>query len=262
MSSNSCCVRAICSASDSYRSECHSESCSANPASSSYSGYVLLIHSLLPLRSQAWSVNRSRRNSSYAIPTLLKAVKDSLKGNHWATILLHSLIHSRDCEATNLEDKVYALLGLVQDSVDLGIMPLLRPEFGGRSRIGKTYLNLAIQLLGDCEDLLVLASVERKPFQTVDLGGGRPLPSWVPDWSCRLPLGLRVTGLKRYSADACFLPPDMSLSRAEKLARWPAHVNQDENTVAIGAVKVDEIVSLEYSLEDQQSDSSQMELVQ
>ncbi|KAM3438806.1 hypothetical protein MY4824_003108 [Beauveria thailandica] len=183
-----------------------------------------------------------RRHSSYAIPTLLKAVKDSLKGNHWATILLHSLIRSRDCEATNLEDKVYALLGLVQGSVDVGKMPLLRPEFGGRSRIGKTYLNVAIQLLGDCEDLLVLASVEGKPFQTVDLGDGRPLPSWVPDWSCRLPLGLRVTGLKRYSADACFLLPDMSLSRAEKLARWPAHVNRDENTVAIGAVKVDEIV--------------------
>ncbi|KAH8765311.1 heterokaryon incompatibility protein-domain-containing protein [Diaporthe sp. PMI_573] len=181
-----------------------------------------------------------RRPSSYAIPTILKAVKDSMKSDHWATILLHSLIRSRDFKATNEEDKVYALLGLIQDLVDVGKLPLLRPEFGDRSSVGRTYLNVAIQLLRDCEDLLVLASVEGKSFQEVDLDGVA-LPSWVPDWSVGSALGLRVTGLKRYSADACFTPPDTFLSREEKLARWPADVNEDENTVTLKAFKVDEI---------------------
>ncbi|KAH7305433.1 heterokaryon incompatibility protein-domain-containing protein [Stachybotrys elegans] len=177
------------------------------------------------------------RPSSYAIPTVLKAVRDSVVRDHWATVLLHSLIRSRQFEATNEEDKVYALLGLVQKLVDVGKIPLLRPEFGN---VGRTYLNTAIQLLRDCEDLLVLTCVEGKSFQTVDLDGDA-LPSWVPDWSCRLPLGLRVTGLKRYSADACFIPPGKHLSREEKLARWPADINQDENTVTLQALKIDEI---------------------
>jgi hypothetical protein len=181
-----------------------------------------------------------RRLSSYGIPTVLKAVKDSMECDHWATILLHSLIRSRDCEAQNDEDKVYALLGLIQDSVDVAKMPLLHPEFGDRSSVGQAYINVAIQLLRDCEDLLVLASVEGRPFQTVTLGGAA-LPSWVPDWSLRLPLGLRVTGLKRYSADACFTPPNNFLSREEKLTRWPAQIDEQENTVTLRAFRLDEI---------------------
>lgn len=184
---------------------------------------------------------KSRKQArNYGIPTILKATKTTMAKEHWTTVLLYTLIRSRDFEATNLEDKVYSLIGLIQDSVDVGHLPLLCPDYGEDCSAARTYLRVAIQLLRDCEELLILSSVEGRSFQEVKLDGGE-LPSWVPDWSVRLPLGLRVTGQKRYSADACFTSPGSLLSREEKLRIWPAVVSEEERTVVIGGIKIDHI---------------------
>ncbi|KAM5350273.1 hypothetical protein ACJ41O_006778 [Fusarium nematophilum] len=187
------------------------------------------------LEADAKAVRIPHRN--YGIPTILKATKESMATEHWTNVLLYTLIRSRDFEATNLEDKVYALMGLIEDSVDVWMLPLLRPEFGNPAQ---TYLKTAIHLLRYCEELLVLSCVEGRSFQKVRIDDDA-LPSWVPDWSEASPLGLRVTGYKRYSADACFLPPDTCLSQEEKLVRWPAVVNEEDLTVAIGGIKVGEV---------------------
>ncbi|KAF9776224.1 hypothetical protein IL306_005631 [Fusarium sp. DS 682] len=143
---------------------------------------------------------------NYGVPTILKATKSSMAMEHWTNVLLYTLIRSRDCEATDLGDKAYALLGLIQGRQDIAqLPPLLYPTYGSDCSPGKTYLNIATQLLRDCEDLLVLSCVEG--FRNVKLNGA-DLPSWVPDWSVRNPLGLRVTGYKRYQADALFFSPD------------------------------------------------------
>ncbi|KAL2672328.1 hypothetical protein Neosp_013032 [[Neocosmospora] mangrovei] len=177
---------------------------------------------------------------NYGIPTVLKATRESIATEHWSDVLLHTLIRSRDFEATNEEDKVYALFGLIEDSVDVGKMPLLRPKYGKDCSPARTYFNVAIQLLRYCKELLILSCVEGRSFQTVKIGVD-PLPSWVPDWSVRKPLGLRITGYKRYCADACFNPPDMNLSREAKLSAWPAVVSEGDLTVAIRGLQVDEI---------------------
>ncbi|KAH7239795.1 heterokaryon incompatibility protein-domain-containing protein [Fusarium solani] len=177
---------------------------------------------------------------NYGIPTVLKATRESIATEHWTDVLLHTLIRSRDFEATNEEDKVDALFGLIEDSVDIGKMPLLRPKYGEDHSSAKTYLKVAVQLLRDCEELLILSCVEGRSFQRVKIGDD-PLPSWVPDWSVRKPLGLRITGYKRYCADACFTPSDTDFSREKKLRMWPAVVSEGDLTVTICGLKVDEI---------------------
>ncbi|KAJ2893547.1 heterokaryon incompatibility [Zalerion maritima] len=158
----------------------------------------------------------------YCIPAALKATKDCLGTEHWTNILLYSLIRSRNFESTLPEDKIYSLLGLIEGSVNVGAMPLLRPNYANPDAAAKAYLNLALLLLRESYDLLVLTCVEGQSFQP--LRATTSIPSWVPDWSCRRPLGLRVTGYKRYSADACFDPPDGPASPAQKLLRWPVEI--------------------------------------
>ena len=113
---------------------------------------------------------------------------------NWTKTLLYTLIRSRGFKATDPRDKLYSLLGLVQDSI--GDKPRLNPIYGDQA-LSKTYTDAAIQILEDSDDLLLLSCVEGEKFQ---LKTTEPLPSWVPDWSCEMPLGLRVTGYKRYSA--------------------------------------------------------------
>ncbi|KAF4436675.1 heterokaryon incompatibility [Fusarium acutatum] len=192
-----------------------------------------------PAEGTSSSTSTSKASRNYGVPAILKATKSTMATEHWANVLLYTLIRSRDCEATELGDKAYALLGLIQGREGIEqLPPLLCPTYGNNCSPGKTYLDIATQLLMDCEDLLVLSCAEG--FRNVKLNGA-DLPSWVPDWSVRCPLGLRVTGYKRYQADSFFFLSDTNLSREEKLILWPAIFDNNELTMTIRGMQVDEI---------------------
>ncbi|CZR44318.1 uncharacterized protein FPRO_14079 [Fusarium proliferatum ET1] len=201
-----------------------------------------------PAEGTSSSARSLRASRNYGVPAILKATKSTMATEHWANVLLYTLIRSRDCEATELGDKAYALLGLIQGREGIEkLPPLLCPTYGKNDSPGKTYLDIAIQLLTDCEDLLVLSCAEG--FRNVKLNGA-DLPSWVPDWSVRYPLGLRVTGYKRYQADSFFVSADTNFSREEKLALWPATFNETELTMTIHGVQVDKISFVAESKRD------------
>jgi hypothetical protein len=96
----------------------------------------------------------------------------------------YTLIRGRDFDATQPEDQVYCLLGLVQDHIRDKILP--SPTY---QSVSATYTNAAIAILEEGGgELLLLSCVEGEKFQLV-----KGLPSWVPDWSCPGPVGLRRT---------------------------------------------------------------------
>ncbi|KAF5589317.1 heterokaryon incompatibility protein [Fusarium pseudoanthophilum] len=196
--------------------------------------------------SAATSMKASR---NYGVPAILEATKSSMAKEHWTNVLLYTLIRSRHCEATDLADKAYALLGLIQGPQGIQKLPALLcpPVEGSDCSPGKTYLDVATQLLEDCEDLLVLSCAEG--FRNEKLNGA-DLPSWVPDWSVKYPLGLRVTGYKRYQADSFFFSPNMNLSREEKIALWPATFDKSELTLTIRGIQVDTISFVAESKRD------------
>ncbi|SCO90489.1 related to heterokaryon incompatibility protein [Fusarium oxysporum] len=201
-----------------------------------------------PAEGTSSSTSSLKASRNYGVPAILKATKSTMATEHWANVLLYTLIRSRDCEATELGDKAYALLGLIQGREGIEqLPPLLCPTYGKDCSPGKTYLDIATQLLTDCEDLLVLSCAEG--FRNVKLNGA-DLPSWVPDWSVRYPLGLRVTGYKRYQADSFFFSPDTNFSREEKLTLWPATFDKSELTMTIRGMQVDKISFVAESKRD------------
>lgn len=128
------------------------------------------------------------------VPVLLNSTKRDRPQQHWSTTLLYSLERSRDFKTTDARDKVYCLLGLVEDFIR--DKPRLDTKYGAQTA-ATTYTNAAIQLLKDGEDLYLLSCVEGERFQQQSTG---KLPSWVPDWTCGKSTGLLIAGYKRYSA--------------------------------------------------------------
>jgi hypothetical protein len=129
--------------------------------------------------------------SSYAIPNVLRAQKETMIEGH-EQLLLYSLIRSRRFQASDPRDKVYALLGICGDNIKA--KPYFNPVYENRST-EKSYTLAAIQILKDSDDLLLLAHAEGDKFRSF-----KNLPSWVPDWSVDKILGLGVTGYLRFSA--------------------------------------------------------------
>jgi hypothetical protein len=122
----------------------------------------------------------------------------------WARTLLYTLIKARNFKATDPRDKVYALLGLVQEYAHdkPGLAPMYEEQLSetrpGQSPAAAAFTRAAIQILEDGGgDLLLLSCVEGDKYQRPATGR---LPSWVPDWSSEAPTGLRVTGYERYAA--------------------------------------------------------------
>ncbi|KAI1380622.1 HET-domain-containing protein [Hypoxylon crocopeplum] len=127
---------------------------------------------------------------SYKNPAKLAAVKRStLAGT--SDVLLHSLIRCRTYEASNDHDKVYSLLGLANcQSYD---HPGLYPNY--ESAVTQLYTDVAKYILDGSDDLHLLAHAEGDDFRHTP-----KLPTWVPDWSVKKDLGLRITGYVRYEA--------------------------------------------------------------
>ncbi|CAO2649165.1 Nn.00g101140.m01.CDS01 [Neocucurbitaria sp. VM-36] len=137
----------------------------------------------------------------HAIPNILTHIKRIRTGGE-INVMLDCLITSRRFLSSDPRDKVYALLGLVEDYIKG--KHRFNPMYGERS-VSETYTLAAIQVLEDSDDLLVLAYAEGDKFQTI------VQYSWVPDWSCPRVLGLGVVGYKRYSA-AGNLPRSLTIN--------------------------------------------------
>ncbi|KAK2004238.1 hypothetical protein LX36DRAFT_696244 [Colletotrichum falcatum] len=71
--------------------------------------------------------------------------------------------------------------------------PGLQPIYGNRT-VESAYISAAMQILKDSDDLFFLYCVEGEAFQY-----SPELPSRVPDWRCKKPLGLRVAGYRRFN---------------------------------------------------------------
>ncbi|KAF3058506.1 Heterokaryon incompatibility protein 6, OR allele [Daldinia childiae] len=127
---------------------------------------------------------------SYKNPTKLNAVKRDI--NIGAdNIILHTLVRCRTYDAEKKHDKVYSLLGLANcPSYD---HPELYPNYN--ESVTKLYTDVAKYILKVSKDLHVLAHAEGDDFKQT-----KGLPTWVPDWSVREDLGLRITGYTRYNA--------------------------------------------------------------
>ncbi|KAI5922684.1 heterokaryon incompatibility protein-domain-containing protein [Camillea tinctor] len=128
----------------------------------------------------------------YKNPAKLVAIKKDMDGSGSADILLHSLIRCRTYNALKRHDKVYSLLGLV---VPKGqeCPELLYPNYDLTA--AELYTNVTTYILENVEGLHVLAHAEGDDFKCFP-----GLPSWVPDWSCRVNVGLRITRYLRYQA--------------------------------------------------------------
>ncbi|KAH9985554.1 HET-domain-containing protein [Xylariaceae sp. FL0662B] len=128
---------------------------------------------------------------SYKNPAKLAAVKEhTLKGT--SDILLHSLVRCRTYEASREHDKVYSLLGLaIPEGCEY--RKYLYPDY--ECNVAKLYTDVTKYILETSNDLHVLAHAEGDDFKHTP-----GLPSWVPDWSTRKDLGLRITGYARYEA--------------------------------------------------------------
>ncbi|KAI0112024.1 heterokaryon incompatibility protein-domain-containing protein [Nemania sp. FL0031] len=132
---------------------------------------------------------------NFNAPTVLKAIKSGRLGQQWTETLVYTLIRTRNFRSSQSCDKVYSLLGLLQQDI-LG-KDLLRPGYSMQS-VEVIYTNTAIRILETGEDLLLLSCVEGELFQHAK--AGESMASWVPDWREEKPLGLRGTGYRRYQA--------------------------------------------------------------
>jgi hypothetical protein len=147
--------------------------------------------------------------SNHGLPLYLNT-KSNLKRIASIHPLLYALIWARRFECSDPRDKVYAVLGLA--AADLEQKPRLRPVYGDRS-VTTTYTSVAIQILEDTDNLLLLAHSEGQDFHKI-----KGLPSWVPDWSCASQLGLGMAGYLRFAASGSMTrslvidESDMSLS--------------------------------------------------
>ena len=139
---------------------------------------------ILRLTAKAWS---EQKHQAY------QDEKSSRKA--WVKTLVYTLIRARGFESTDPRDKIYALLGIVDEYAQ--DKPGLIPDYDTQSTAA-VFTRAAIQILEDGDgDLLLLSCVEGEKYQQAVTG---PLPSWVPDWSSEESTGLRVTGYERYSA--------------------------------------------------------------
>ncbi|OTB15164.1 hypothetical protein K445DRAFT_36833, partial [Daldinia sp. EC12] len=146
------------------------------------------------------------RSLPYKNPAKLDAIKRDIRANANNTFL-YTLVRCRIYDAQEKHDKVYSFLGLLNSQAPghLGLYPDYQES------VAKLYTDVAKYILRTSEDLHVLAHAEGDRFRETE-----GLPTWVPDWSVRKDLGLRITGYARYNA-AGTLPCFYEIKDGDKL---------------------------------------------
>ncbi|KAF2867153.1 heterokaryon incompatibility protein-domain-containing protein [Massariosphaeria phaeospora] len=153
----------------------------------------------------------------HTTPARLAAAKKTWQSGHDSRFL-YALIRARSSDSGDDRDKVYSQLGLA----DVHIYPNYQIS------VAEVYITAAEYILGHSQSLLLLACVEGEDFQQIP-----GLPSWVPDWSVKKTLGLRITGYPDFHA-ALGIPKECALS-----------VDKDGTRVlTMKAVQLDEIVNV------------------
>jgi hypothetical protein len=96
-------------------------------------------------------------------------------------------------QATDPRDRIYALLGLANDTQELSI----RPDYSKSCRLVYTEFAEAVLMVGD--DLDILSKCQFPRFQ-------EGLPSWVPDWSTTFSHRIAAKSDHLFSASGISLP--------------------------------------------------------
>ncbi|KAL7623165.1 hypothetical protein AAE478_006846 [Parahypoxylon ruwenzoriense] len=130
----------------------------------------------------------SMTSLSYKNPAKIAQMKKDFLREE-SSVLLHSLIRCRTYEASKDHDKVYSLLGLQSQDYSNYLVPDYNKS------VAELYTDVAKYILETSDNLHILAHAEGDRFRQVS-----GLPTWVPDWSVKEDLGLRITGYKRYKA--------------------------------------------------------------
>ncbi|KAI6090006.1 HET-domain-containing protein [Hypoxylon rubiginosum] len=130
----------------------------------------------------------SASSLSYKKPAKLAAIKNDLN-KRTGDVLLHSLIRCRTYDAKYDHDKVYSLLGLAGQNYPIYLGPDYQRDVAG------VFTDVAKYIIDRSNDLHILAHAEGDEFRRITR-----LPTWVPDWSVKRDVGLRITGYARYQA--------------------------------------------------------------
>ncbi|KAI1338298.1 heterokaryon incompatibility protein-domain-containing protein [Xylariaceae sp. FL0016] len=155
--------------------------CDAEPSSSAADGtlkaaqwnYVRQYSHTLINASPRWKLVNFMMNSK---KEYVDASRTTPSGRRQSWLQLMS--HSRNCQASNPADKVYAFLGLVEPGQGIGVSSL-RPLSTLLTEVAKAIIKRERRL-----DILAIArESSAAPMGHPRELDGQRLPSWVPDWS-------------------------------------------------------------------------------
>ena len=110
---------------------------------------------------------------SSTIWTRARSMEEARSGreiNGFTMTLLKALSYVRDSGATNPRDKVYGLLGFIEEGVEAVEVDYAKP-------VEAVYTDVTKYLIRESKDLVVLSLVQSAHNTVLDL------PSWVPDFS-------------------------------------------------------------------------------
>ncbi|KAK4221149.1 heterokaryon incompatibility protein-domain-containing protein [Podospora fimiseda] len=123
------------------------------------------------------------KGSHHSLPAYIKSI--SLNAPEDDNPLLDAVITARQFKCSEPRDKVFAVMGLVEDYLKGNDRS--RARYEEQYTVVDAYTGFAVNILKDTENLLILAYSEGEEFRKI-----KGLPSWVPDWSVNKVLGLGI----------------------------------------------------------------------
>ncbi|CZR66684.1 related to heterokaryon incompatibility protein [Phialocephala subalpina] len=132
-----------------------------------YAIYICQKIDMSLLSKQAWEPAWSRRR-------LLMWYRKHLSMN-----LLGLMSYIGDCKATDPRDRIYSVLGLVDDGTLVG-----RPRY--EDDVGKVYTDLVIKFVGYYKTLDIICLADRFNGNAVSEHFRPNLPTWCPDWRAEI----------------------------------------------------------------------------